>query len=159
MTHPKPGLPRVSTVLLAAARPESGLSTHPFCPSKWSQISSFSVVTSLYVTQWQFPVCLRLLWMVRLCSCLLSESEVRQNCHVKSNRSFWQCVYVCECEERILGVSLREEHLGPNLLLKPSSDGPMQRRSDLGKLCCIGCNWLLPIPTGSYTNVLYMSSF
>lgn len=146
-TYPKPEPPRVNTFLIAAARPQSGMSTYPFCPSNWSQISSFSVVTYLYVTQWQFPVCPHWLWVVRLCPCLLFESEVW---NVKPNRSYWEflcvCVseLVCECEERITGVLLREEHQCQDLLLKPSSDSPMQRRSDLGKLV------LLPTATDSH---------
>lgn len=55
---------------------------------------------------------------------------------IKATERFCVCVseLVCECEERITGVLRREEHQCQNLLLKPSSDSPMQRRSDLGKL-------------------------
>ena len=48
-THPKLELPRVSTVLIAAVRPESGPSKHPFCPSNWSQIGSFFLWSVLSV--------------------------------------------------------------------------------------------------------------
>lgn len=148
-THPKLELPRVSTVLIAAVRPESGPSKHPFCPSNWSQISSFfSGVSYQYVTQWRFPVCLRLLWVVPLSPRLLFESGATRDRHFKPNKV---CLCVCLCVCVWIGVWMwrsqesrwGRSNRGQNLLLKPSSDGHMQRRSDLRKLLALA-------PTGCY---------
>lgn len=167
-TYLEPGLPRVNTVLIAAARPESGPSTNPFRPSNWSQISSFFPVSYLYVTQWQFPVCLRPPWVVRLCPSVLLESEVKQDSHVKSDRSWCQCVSVCVfvdvsefsvnvergLQESCWGRSIRARTCFSNLpLMAPCGEGVTWGNH------CIGSFWLLPIPTGSHTNVLDTSGF
>lgn len=116
-THPGPGLPHGSTASVAAVKPEERPSTLPCCPStgQRSADSPRWLVSFVFVS---FPGFL--------------ESDVRHDCPIKPNRS--SCV-VCVNERRGSGVSLREEHQGPNLPLKPfPSDGPTLRRSDLGEL-------------------------
>lgn len=100
------------------------------------------------MTQWRFPVCLRLLWVVPLSPRLLFESGATRDRHFKPNKV---CLCVCLCVCVWIGVWMwrsqesrwGRSNRGQNLLLKPSSDGHMQRRSDLRKLLALA-------PTGCY---------
>jgi len=68
------------------------------------------------------------------------KSEVRRGGHGEPDRSCWLSLCVSpNCSENMKskGVLLREELQGQNLLLKPSSDGPMSRRSDLENLSAL----------------------
>lgn len=144
-THPKPVLPRVSTFLIAAERPVWGPSTRSFCPSNWSQICS-SLCSYLNVSETP-AVSPRWGVSVYLSSFLNQKwGKTVMLSLIEGADCFYVCVCVRErgrvCEEGIVGVLLREEQQGQNLLLKPSSGGPMQRRSDLGKLFALapaGC--------------------
>lgn len=151
-THPKPVLPRVSTLLIAAARPERELSTRSFCPSSWSQICNFLCgYSSACNTVALSPLPADNVLVFRF------ESKMRQNCHVKPNRSCWLgflcvCVWVWrrDCRSLIEGGASRPEPAFKTFLRRPHAEKEWP-----GKTLCIGSCWLLPIPTGFFTNLLY----
>lgn len=156
-THPKPVLPRVSTFLIAAARPVWGPSTRSFCPSNWSQICSFRCS---YLNVFP-PAAVSPRWGV---SVYLS-SFLNQKWGKTVMLSLIEgadCFYVCVCVRERESVWRRDCRslieggaTGPEPAFKTFLRRPHAEKEWPGKSLCIGSCWLLPIPTGAFTNLLY----